>query len=301
MNTWATLPSKDGKRLFVIGSKPRGELVQYDSKARQFVPYLSGISADDLAFSRDGEWVAYVTFPNGVLWRSKVDGSQRLQLTFPPMRALLPRWSPDGKRIAFMSVAAGKPWKIFLVSAEGGSAQQVIPGERNEVDPNWSSDGNSLVFGRAPWMESGTSGTMTIQLLDLRTHQISELPGSEGLFAPRWSQNGRYICALNADSSKLLLFDFTTQKWTELVNMFVSYPSWSRDGKYIYFDAYSGDDPALSRVRINDHKLERLVSMKGFRRTGLLGNWFGLAPDDSPLVVRYVGTREIYALDWDAP
>ncbi len=301
MNTWATLPSKDGKKLFVIGSKPRGELVQYDSKARQFVPYLSGISADDLAFSRDGEWVAYVTFPNGVLWRSKVDGSQRLQLTFPPMRALLPRWSPDGKRIAFMSVAAGKPWKIFLVSAEGGSAQQVIPGERNEVDPNWSSDGNSLVFGRAPWMESGTSGTMTIQLLDLRTHQISELPGSEGLFAPRWSQNGRYICALNADSSKLLLFDFTTQKWTELVNMFVSYPSWSRDGKYIYFDAYSGDDPALSRVRINDHKLERLVSMKGFRRTGLLGNWFGLAPDDSPLVVRYVGTREIYALDWDAP
>src|SRR5712692_3501504 len=301
MNTWAAVPSKDGKRLFVIGSKPRGELVQYDSKARQFVPYLSGISADDLAFSTDGEWVAYVTFPNGVLWRSKVDGSQRLQLTFPPMRALLPRWSPDGKRIAFMSVAAGKPWKIFLVSAEGGSAQQVIPGERNEVDPNWSSDGNSLVFGRAPWMESGTSGTMTIQLLDLRTHQISELPGSEGLFAPRWSQNGRYICALNADSSKLLLFDFTTQKWTELVNMFVSYPSWSRDGKYIYFDAYSGDDPALSRVRINDHKLERLVSMKGFRRTGLLGNWFGLAPDDSPLVVRYVGTREIYALDWDAP
>jgi Tol biopolymer transport system component len=217
------------------------------------------------------------------------------------MRALLPRWSPDGKRIAFMSVAAGKPWKIFLVSAEGGSAQQLTPGERYEVDPNWSSDGNSLVFGRAPWMESGTSGTITIQLFDLRTHQVSELPGSDGLFAPRWSQSGRYICALKADSSELLLFDFTTQKWVELVKMLVSYPSWSRDGKYVYFDAYSGDDPALSRVRINDHKLERLVSMKGFRRTGLLGNWFGLAPDDSPLVVRYAGTREIYALDWDAP
>jgi eukaryotic-like serine/threonine-protein kinase len=301
MNTWAAIPGKDGKRLFVIGSKPRGELVKYDSKARQFVPYLSGISADDLAFSGDGEWAAYVTFPDGVLWRSKVDGSQRLQLTFPPMRALLPRWSPDGKRIAFMSVAAGKPWKIFLVSAEGGSAQQLMPGERYEVDPNWSSDGNSLVFGRAPWMESGTSATITIQLFDLRTHQVSELPGSEGLFAPRWSQSGRYICALKADSSELLLFDFTTQKWVELVKMLVSYPSWSRDGKYVYFDAYSGDDPALSRVRINDHKFERLVSMKGFRRTGLLGNWFGLAPDDSPLVVRYAGTREIYALDWDAP
>src|SRR5712692_4337455 len=151
MNTWATLPSKDGKKLFVIGSKPRGELVQYDSKSRQFVPYLSGISADSLAFSRDGEWVAYVTFPEGVLWRSRMDGSQRLQLTFPPMRVLLPRWSPDGKRIAFMGVAPGKPWKISLVSAEGGSSQQLLllPGERNEMDPNWSRDGNSLVFGGA--------------------------------------------------------------------------------------------------------------------------------------------------------
>jgi Tol biopolymer transport system component len=200
-----------------------------------------------------------------------------------------------------MSVAAGKPWKIFLVSAEGGSAQQLIPGERYEADPSWSPDGNNLVFGRAPAMESGTSGTMTIQLLDLRTHQVSAFPGSEGLFSPRWSPDGRYLCALKADSSKLLLFDFKTQKWAELVNMFVSYPSWSRDGKYIYFDAYSGDDPALSRVRISDHKVERIVSTKGFRRTGFLGNWFGLTPNDSPLVVRYAGTREIYALDWDAP
>jgi len=84
MNTWATLPSKDSKRLFVVGSKPRGELVQCDSKSRQFVPYLSGISADELAFSKDGEWVACVTFPEGVLWRSRTDGSERLQLSFPP-------------------------------------------------------------------------------------------------------------------------------------------------------------------------------------------------------------------------
>lgn len=299
MNTSATLPSKDGKRLFVIGSKPRGELVQYDSKSRQFVPYLSGISADGLAFSKDGEWVAYVTFPEGVLWRSRVDGSQRLQLTFPPMQTLLPRWSPDRKQIVFMAKAPGKNWKISLVSAEGGSSQKLLQGERIEADPNWSPDGNSLVFGRAPWMESGTYGTITIQLLDLRTHQLSTLPGSEGLYSPRWSQNGRYMCAVTADNSKLLLFDFTTQKWVELANMLVSFPSWSRDGKYVYFDSPFGDDPALLRVRISDHKLERLVSLKGFRRSG--GLWAGLSPDDSPLVVGYVGTKEIYALDWDAP
>jgi Tol biopolymer transport system component/predicted Ser/Thr protein kinase len=300
MNTWAALPSKDGKKLFVVGSKPRGELVQYDSKTRQFVPYLSGISAEDLAFSKDGEWVSYVTFPDGILWRSRVDGSQRLQLSFPPMGGLLPRWSPDGKRIVFMATAPGKPWKISLVSAEGGNFQQLLPGDRNEADPNWSPDGNSLVFGDAPSQEGGTSGTVSIHILDLRTHQVSTLPGSEGLFSPRWSPNGRYVCALKADSSKLLLFDFTTQKWVELVNMLAAYPSWSRDGQYIYFDSSNGGDPVLSRVRISDRKLERLAGLKDLKRTGYLGPWYGLAPDDSPLLMRNVGTREIYALDWDA-
>jgi Tol biopolymer transport system component len=300
MSTGATVPSKDGKKLFVIGWKPRGELVRYDSKSRQFVPYLSGISADGLGFSRDGEWVAYVTFPDGVLWRSRVDGSQRLQLSFAPMRALLPRWSPDGKQIVFMGTTPGKPWKIWLVSAEGGSSQQLLPGERGEFDPNWSPDGKVIVFGRAPWIGAEDSGKMAVQLLDLRTHEISALPGSEGLYSPRWSPNGRYLCALPADSRKLLLFDFRTQTWVELANAYVGFPSWSRDGDYIYFDSFWGEEPAWSRVRISDHKLEKLVSLQGFRRSGTY-YWSGLAPDDSPLVVRDVGTADIYALDWDAP
>jgi len=303
MNTGGTCPSKDGKRLFVAGWQERGQLVRYESKSQQFLPYLSGISAEGLHFSRDGEWVAYVTLQDGALWRSRVDGSQRLQLSFPPMRAGVPRWSPDGKQIVFMAMTPGKPWKISLVSAEGGSPQQLLPGERNEAHPDWSPDGNSLVFGGAPWLEGGTSGSGAIRLLDLRTHQVSALPGSEGLFYPRWSPNGRYISAMPETAwQKLMLFDFTSQKWMELANEQPYFATWSRDGKYIYFDTPQRDDPAIFRVRVSDHKLERLLSLKDFRlAAGYVGYWFGLAPDDSPLLVRNIGTDEIYDLDWDAP
>jgi WD40 repeat protein len=85
LNFSGPVASKDGKRIFVIGSQPRGELLRYEAKAGQFVPYLGGISATDVSFSRDGQWVVYVAYPEGTLWRSRVDGGERLQLSFPPL------------------------------------------------------------------------------------------------------------------------------------------------------------------------------------------------------------------------
>src|SRR5215510_12506355 len=131
LNYYMPAPSSDGKKLFVVGEQGRGELVRYDTKAQQWGSYLSGISAEHLDFSRDGEWVVYVTYPERTLWRSKVDGRERLQLTYPPLQASLPRWSPDGKQIAFSARAPGKPWKAYLISAESGSPQQLTPGARS--------------------------------------------------------------------------------------------------------------------------------------------------------------------------
>src|SRR2546429_9941454 len=119
MNFLAPSANLDGKRLLVIGEQRRGELMHYDANARKFVIYLTGISAEGLDFSRDGQWVAYVTYPEGGLWLSRVDGSNRLQLTDPLMRAALPHWSSDGKRIAFMGSKPGGAWKVHIVSNEG--------------------------------------------------------------------------------------------------------------------------------------------------------------------------------------
>lgn len=108
LSSLAPVFSPDGRALFVIGQQLRGELEAFDARVGQFVPYLGGISADFVDFSRDGKWVAYVSYPEGTLWRSRIDGSERLQLTVAPMEVTVPRWSPDGSQIAFYVIGGAK-------------------------------------------------------------------------------------------------------------------------------------------------------------------------------------------------
>ena len=291
------VPSKDGKKLFVMGLQTRGELVRYDSKSQQFVPFMSGISADGPSFSKDGHWVAYTSIPEGNLWKSKADGSERLQLTFPPFTAYEPRWSPDGKRIAFQGIMPGQPWKMYLISSDGGEAEEVVTGIG---DLGWSPDGNSLIF-HSGMADFASTSPRAIHLLDLKTRQISTFPGSEGLYSPRWSPDGRYIAALRMGPETLQILDVRTKMWTELAKIVVGFPMWSSDSKYIYFDSLESI-PNLYRVRIADHSLKKVASLGGIALAPTAGgNLTGLAPDDSPLVVRNVGNQEIYALDLELP
>jgi serine/threonine protein kinase/Tol biopolymer transport system component len=298
MNVGDPVPSRDGKKIFVQGWQPRGELVRYDSASGQLVPYLSGISANGLDFSRDGEWFAYNDVTDGTLWRSKMDGTQKLQLVFPPMQAYLAKWSPDSKQIAFMGHPPGEPWHLYLVSAQGGAPELIYSSETNLADPNWSPDGKSLVFGDNSLNNQGSA----IFILDLQTRKATKLPGSDGLYSPRWSPDGRYIAAIPLDSLKMMLFDFSTQKWTDIANIFVAYPLWSHDGRYLYFNGVLNNQEGYYRLQISDRKLERIFSMKGFQSAGgAFGTWSGVAPDEAPLLVRDASIQEIYALDWDAP
>ena len=284
------------------GTQPRAELVRYDPTAKQFVPFLGGISATDVAFSRDGKWVAYSSVPDNTLWRSRVDGSERLQLTYPPTVASLPSWSPDGNQIAYISAQYGKPWKIFLLPAQGGSPEELSPEQVGEVDVSWSADGAQLAFGRISTMNTGT---VDIQLVDMKTRQTSTLPGSKGLFSPRWSPDGRYLAAMSVEGSKkLMLYDFRTQKWSEWFaeNDNFDYPYWSADSRYIYYDNFATDNPKCRRIKVGDNRPEDLFGLNGLRRYfGMWGSWSGQAPDDSRLFVRDMSTQDIYALDVDFP
>jgi Tol biopolymer transport system component len=139
----------------------------------------------------------------------------------------------------------------------------------------------------------------------VKTRQTSTLPGSTGLFSPRWSPDGRYLLALSVEGShKLMLYDFKTQKWAEWLTEAngVDYPQWSADSRYVYYDNFVTGNPKCHRVKVGDNHPEDLFSLNGLRRYfGTWGSWSGQAPDDSRLFVRDVSTQEIYALDVDFP
>jgi Tol biopolymer transport system component/predicted Ser/Thr protein kinase len=298
------LPSKDGKRLFMTGVQQRAELVRYDAKSGDFAPYLGGISAGDVDFSRDGQWVTFVSYPDDTLWRSKLDGSARLQLTYPPMRTGLGHWSPDGKEIAFAGALPGRPWKVYLISRDGGGPQPLASTteELQEADPTWSLDGNTLAFGHSGF----AANQALIELFDVKTRQISQLPGSSGFFGPRWSPDGRYIVALSQDGNKVMLCNVKDRQWRQLdikLNSF-GYLAWSHDSAYVYFDTVLRSDIGYYRFRISDAKLEKLADLskiKGFPIQFGPGTWTGLGPGDVVLLTRDISTQEIYAFDLQLP
>ncbi len=308
---WGVLAA--GNKVFYTGDKEVRELARFDARSGQFVPYLTGVRARDVSFSRDGQWVAYVV-PNmqqSVLWKSKADGSGAQQLTFLPLLAGQPRWSPDGKEIAFRANPPGKPLQIFLIPSGGGEPEAVTNSTLNGLYPDWSPAGDRLFFtGRVPARAEQPVGSIdgrplegTYQL-DLKTRQVSLVPGAEALKGLFWSPDGRYQVALTLDDRTMMLYDTESGRWSELMKgKALRAGVWSSDGKYVYTqDALAGASQPILRVRISDRKVEPVATFEQIPRSDVRNYGLaGLAPDDSPVVSLVLGQSDIYALDLKLP
>jgi len=289
------VPSKDGRKLFAVGATRRGELVRYDAPSGKFLPFLGGISAEFVDFSKDGKSLLYVTFPDGILWRTNRDGSVPIQLTSPPVYPKLPRWSPDGKQIVFVDQSPQGASAIYTIPSEGGAAPvRLLPNDpQPETDPGWSPDGSSLVFSTSP--EEFTNPKPVLRILNLASRQVTLVPGSEGLYSPRWSPDGKFIAASTVDSLAMKVFNIATRQWSALNTGPVAFPNWSADSRSIEYLCWL-DDPVIRRIPIDGGKPAVAAPLKGEQYTGAYTSWLGLDPSDTPITLLDRGTKDIYAL-----
>jgi WD40 repeat protein len=213
------------------------------------------------------------------------------------MGVVNPRWSPDGKLIAFTDIDDKRTvglfgfHRIYVISADGGSPILLLAGRVG--DPTWSPDGQLIAYDfNAQGIDS------EVRILDLQTQKSSTVAGSRGFWSPRWSPDGKYLAALRSNVPKLALFKFATQKWETLPGGVFGWPAWSHDSNFVY--VVNRERNSLVRFNVADHRMEQIASLQGFRSTAYLNwwlGWFGLTPDDRPITTRDTGIEEIYGFD----
>jgi Tol biopolymer transport system component len=296
----ALAPSTSSKTLFLVIDHPyRGELWK-SAAGRGLQLFLPGISAAYVAYSRDRQWITYADPMNGSLWRSRVDGSDALQLTQPPVEVQVSSWSPDGRRIAYMRREPDKPWRIFLIDRDGGPTEQASEGDDYQGGPSWSRDGKAIVYGNVTCEDTQNCW---IRRLDMASRKTEILGDSHGFRTARWSPDGKHIAALKPQTHELMLFDQNTQHWKPLADsIWGDTVEWSNDSQSVYVDSPNNEKRKVERIWISDGRRMTVWDLDLLQKSaGTVGTWIGLTPDNSPILLHTTNSSDIYSVNWADP
>jgi Tol biopolymer transport system component/predicted Ser/Thr protein kinase len=286
--------SRDGKGMFVVARLAQGSMHFYGEKEKRFLPYLGGLPATQLVVSPDRKWMAYTDYPRGYLWRCKIDGSEKLQLT--DTLAQMPTWSPDSKWIAYSD------WnEIYRVSVESGAPEKLTSEGFQEVLPSWSPDGKSIYFNDYP-----IAGHFRIRILDLATRKVSTMPGSDGYYAPLWSPDGQYLAGIQNPPKSMAIYSVKTKQWKQLKvfqhdwGFFV----WAPDSKSLYMtldpqEAAAGEQIGVYRLTVPDGRWEFSTKLTGLNvLTEGAQDFISFTPEGQVAVMSDTSVTQIYQMKW---
>lgn len=294
-------PARTGNVLFIKSENRRAELERIDYTTHAATTILPTVSISMAAVSPDGQLIAYSTFPLRSLYVSRLDGAEKRPLTDPSVGAVLPVWSPDGSQIAYMTRIHGW-WQVYIVSAKGGDAKPLLEGDANPIsDPTWSPEGRQVLIGYGPTIKNRPE-TMALYVVDLDSRKLgNRIPDSDGLFSPRWSPDGRYIAALSANASKLLLYNSQTG-WRVIVdNAKLGYPNWSADSHTLYVEETREDKNLIKRIHVPDLKIETFADLSSYQQPcTIFGNWVGI-DHNLPLFTKDGSTRLVGGFKYTTP
>ncbi len=187
--------------------------------------------------SPDGKWIAYsVSYTDlkaderrSAIWMVSPDGTQNVRLTYTPGSDSTPRWSPDGKLLAFLSARpSGSKSQVWVIDRRGGEARQLTNVKQAIESFEWSPDSKRLVLVMKETDEESDKKPKPI-VID-RYHFKQDIEG--------------YLTAVSR--SHLYLFDIQSQKVDELTNdknFEDEDPVWSPDGKRIVYASNHEKDP----------------------------------------------------------
>ncbi len=302
MTLGGALPSRDGRSIYVSGGLTRQvDVVRVDPASHQFKPVLPGFSVEDASFSPDRQWMLFTS--GNQMWRSRPDGSDRMQLAGAPPLANIygARWSPDSKQILFESIREDKT-TIHLGSVENASSRQPLPAGPSRHWPDWSPDGQTMVYALEQDARETSAADAGLYLFDFRRGNTTRIPGSDGLTFPRFSPDGRFLAALSADGSMMKLLDRRTQRWSEVARgKVLTFPVWSADSRLYFEDLLVTGEPVY-RFQPGSSSPQRIYSFENILQAGAIRCAFlGFAPDGALLVQVNRGGGDIYALSVNLP
>ena len=293
-------PTQTGSRIFAFSFRSHRELEELEPRRLRFTSLSVDANAEEAIVSADGQMVVYSDRPDGSLWRSRTDGSQRIRLTSPPLEGSFPRWSPKGEQILFTGVRPGQSRQIYLLTADGGSLRPVLPKGWEGLNADWSPDGYRIVV---TMRNHKIHPAYALYLLEPTTGVLKELPDSKDLSDPRWSADGRYIAARDSSKHRIVLYDVHKETWALIASGgLLQSPYWSSDGAFVYFQDQLDDEESVFRANVVTKKVDRVSGFGPILRGSAAQCLFsGVAANGSLYVMIERGATEIYALDLDLP